>query len=556
MKNQQTAALYCRISRDDERFGESASIETQKNMLEQYAKSKGFAYNFYIDDGYSGTNFDRPSFNQMIADIQEKKVDIVIVKDLSRLGRNYIEVGQLTETLFPQYNIRFIAVNDGVDNEKGEDDFTPFRNIMNEWYAKDMSRKMRSALKTKSKQGYAIGHPPLGYKYDEVDPRRWVIDEEGAEIVRRMYQMRLGGMSINDMAKLLKREKVLTPSAYAFQKGYRQPTKKSTRGEYFWDTSIVRQILTNQAYIGDVINFRTYSKSFKLKDRLQNDEKNWEVHEGVHEAVIERCVWESVQKTFGDTKYRKPKHVEKNMFAGFLKCSDCGANLNYKHTHDNPENHYFSCRNKRANNGLCKTTHHIRVDVIERLVRDHLAGIIQFASLFEDEFVKIVVDEHYKQIQIQQKRNQESLAALLLREKELDTLFEKIYEDQALGRLSEERFQKLSYKYEDEQSELKQRIKHLKAVVAKEKTHEMNANGFLQIVKKYTEITEVTLEILNEFIDKIVVHHREQLFGETVQKVEIYYKMIGYVELPEMDKEEKASYLHSFGRSVKDRIAV
>lgn len=445
----------------------------------------------------------------MYALIEQDQVGTVIVKDMSRLGRNYIEVGQLTETVFPQYNIRFIAVNDGVDSEKGEDDFTPFRNIMNEWYAKDMSRKMRSALKTKSKQGYAIGHPPLGYKYDTADPRRWIIDEEGAEVIRRMYQLRLDGISINDMAKLLKREKILTPSAYAFQKGYRQPTKKATRGECFWDTGIVRQILLNRAYIGDVINFRTYSKSFKLKDRLQNDEENWEIHEGAHEPIIERSTWESVQKTFGDTKYRKPKHVEKHMFAGFLKCSDCGANLNYKYTHDNPDNHYFSCRNKRANNGLCKTKHHIRVDVIERLVRDHLAGIIRFASLFEDEFVKIVVDEHYKQIQIQQRRNQENLAALLLREKELDTLFEKIYEDQALGRLSEERFQKMSCKYEDEQSELKQRIKHLKTIVAQEKAHEMNADGFLRIVRKYTDITELKPDILNEFIDKVVVHHRE-----------------------------------------------
>ena len=338
------------------------------------------------------------------------QVETLIVKDMSRLGRNYLEVGQLTETTFSMHNVRFIAVNDGVDSDKGEDDFTPFRNIMNEWYAKDMSRKMRSSLKAKSKQGYAIGRPPLGYKYDAVDTKRWIIDPEGAEIVRHIYAMRLSGTSTNDIARLLKREKILIPSVYAQRKGIKNPTKQTIRGEYLWDTSMVRKLLMNQAYTGDVVNFRTYSKSFKLKERFENPKDNWEVHNDVHEPIIERSVWETVQKTFGNTKYRKPKYVEKNMFAGLLKCSDCGANLNYKYTHDNPDNHYFSCRNKRANNGLCSKTHHIRVDTITRIVTKQLRDILQFAALFEDEFVKLVVDEHYKQIQLQQRRNQESFA--------------------------------------------------------------------------------------------------------------------------------------------------
>lgn len=286
--------------------------------------------------------------------VEAGQVSTIIVKDMSRLGRNYIEVGQLTETILPMHDVRLIAVNDGVDSLVGEDDFTPFRNIMNEWYAKDMSRKMRSTLKIKNSQGYAIGHPPLGYKKDPDNPKCWIIDDEGAEIIRKIYNLRIQGESTIKISKILKNEKVLIPSMYAYKKGYRKPAIKNPRSEYLWTVEMVRKILLNQSYVGDVINFKIYSKSFKLKKRLENDKENWQIHKDVHEPIISREVFEEVQKSFGDTKYRKPKYIEKNMFAGFLKCSDCGANLNYKFTHDNPDNHYFSCRNNRAQNGLCK----------------------------------------------------------------------------------------------------------------------------------------------------------------------------------------------------------
>lgn len=556
IKEEKITALYLRLSRDDEQDGESNSISNQKALLTDFAKKNKFRnLKIFVDDGVSGVTFNRNGFKELLRLIEADQVAILIVKDMSRLGRNYLEVGQLTETTLPLHNVRFIAVNDGVDSDKGEDDFTPFRNIMNEWYAKDMSRKMRSALKTKSNQGYAIGHPPLGYMYDSVDVKRWIIDPEGAEVVRYIYSMRQQGTSINEIAKILKREKVLIPSVYAKRKGFKNPTKQAVRGECLWDTSMIRKLLMNQAYVGDIVNFRTYSKSFKLKERLANPEENWEIHKNVHEPIIDRSVWENIQKSFGQTKYRKPKHIEKNMFAGLLQCSDCGANLNYKFTHDNPDNHYFSCRNKRANNGLCSKTHHIRVDSITNIVTQHLSGIIRFAALFEDEFVKLVVDEHYKQIQLNQRRNQEALQTAIAREKEVDILYEKLFEEKILGNLTEDRFKKLSYKYEDEQAELKQKIKHLKQIVADEKRHEMNADGFLQLVRKYTDLQTLSMEVLHEFIDRIVVHHREQLFGETVQKVEIYYKMIGYVELPEMSKSQKDSFLKTFGRNETDRSA-
>lgn len=414
---------------------------------------------------------------------------------------------------------------------------------------------MRSSLKIKSSQGYAIGQPPLGYMYDEIDKKRWVIDPEGAEIVRYIFSLRKQGESVTEIAKILKQNKIYIPSIYAAKKGIKKPSIKVPRGEYLWDKNIITKILQNQSYVGNVVNFRTYSKSFKLKTRLENDKENWVIHEGVHEPIIERQLFDEIQKTFGKTKMRQPKHVVKNMFAGFLKCSDCGANLNYKFTHDNPDNHYFSCRNKRENNGLCSKTHHIRVDVLTNLIKHEIANIVEFATLFEDEFVKIVVNENYKRIQATQKKNLDALSKMLARNKELDTLCEKLFEEKILGNLSEDRFLKLSEKYEVEQFELKQKIKNMKKIVAQEQAHEMDADGFLKIIRKYSEINELTADILHEFIDKIVVSHKEQVFGEMVQRVEIYYKMIGHVQIPAMKKQEQERYIKSFGRTKKERIA-
>jgi hypothetical protein len=304
-----------------------------------------------------------------------------------------------------------------------------------------------------------------------------------------------------------------------------------------------------------VINFRTTSRSYKLKQRLENPEENWDIHEGVHDAVIDRHIWETVQKSFGGTKYRKSKNIEQNMFSGLLVCSDCGAHLNYKFTHDNPENQYFSCRNNRARNGLCQTSHHIRVDKLTELVTIHLRGLMRFASQFEDEFVKIVVDEHYKNVLASQRKNQRDLAEAQTRDKEIDRLYEKIYEDQALGRLPEERFNQLAVKYDEEQAALRTRIRHLKKIVQEEKSHEMNADGFLALVRRYTDFQELTLEILHEFIDKIVVHHRQKEQGVMTQRVEIYYKMIGHVTVPHWSRAQQERFQASFGR-IRDVVAI
>lgn len=508
----------------------------------------------FYDDGISGVTFDRNDFQKILKLIELNMVENLIVKDLSRIGREHIKSDTLLEITLPKHDVRFISVNDGVDTGIREDDTIAFRNLTNEWYARDISRKVRSAHRAKSSQGYAIGHPPYGYIYDKVDKKKWVIDEEAAEIVKYIYSLRNQGHGLPEIAKILTRKKILIPSMYAMKKGFRKPARIPIC-EYMWRKENVRLILTNRSYVGDVINFKTYSKSFKLRKRLDNPEEKWEIHENSHEPIIERSFWENIQKTFGGVRYKKPKHTKKHIFAGLLKCSDCGANLNYKYTHDNPDNHYFSCKNSRSGEGLCKKTHHIRVDKLTELLTNNLSNIIKFANSFEDIFVKMVMDENYKMIIATQKRNQNELQKLLARDHEIDTLVEKLFEEKVLGNLSEERFLKLSNKYDQEQLELKSKIKNLETIVHEEKSHELNVDLFIKIVRKYSDVKELTHEILHEFIDKIVVHHREQIYGQTVQKVEIYYKMIGKVEIPHMSKVEIEKYLKIFGTDKNKRTA-
>ena len=555
LADEKITALYLRLSRDDEKEGESNSISNQRKLLTDFANKNGFRnIKIFVDDGVSGVTFNRNGFKELLGLIEQEMISTLIVKDLSRLGRNHIEVGKLTDYIFPMYNVRFIALNDGVDSEKGEDDFTPFRNIMNEWYCKDMSRKIKCTLHLKSRQGYAVGHPPYGYRYGE-DKKKWIIDDEAAEIVRRIFKMRLQGESVNKIAEKLRREKIPIPSVYAYKKGIKKAARKVPLGEFIWHHGTIACILQNQSYIGDVVNFKTYSKSFKLKKRLENDKENWQIHKNMHEPIIDRADFEKVQTTFGNIKYRKPKQIEKNMFAGFLKCSDCGANLNYKYIVGNNDNSYFSCKNKRANNGLCKKTHHIRVDMLTQIVKNNIAEIVRFANNFEDEFVKLVVDENYKLTQERQRKNNETLQKMLTRDKEIDTLIESLFEQKVLGNLTDERFKKLTYKYEDEQSELKQKIKNLKQIVLEDKKHELDVNGFLDVVKKYSEVEELSIEILNEFIDKIVVYHRETIDGMTSQKIEIFYKMIGNIKIPKLSRKDEEQFIKYFGRAKKEKVA-
>ena len=547
--------LYLRLSREDKVQGdikeESNSIVNQKIYLTNYAQKNKFNnVMVFYDDGISGVTFERNDFKKVLRLIELGMVENLIVKDLSRLGREHIRTDTLLEITFPKHNVRFISVNDGIDTGLREDDTIAFRNLTNEWYARDISRKVRSAHRAKSSQGYAIGHPPFGYMYDKDDKKKWIVDPEASEIVKYIYSLRKQGYGLPEIAKTLTRKKILIPSVYAYKKGFRKMNKIPIC-EHMWRKENVRVILTNRSYVGDIVNFKTYSRSFKLRERLDNPQEKWEIHENINEAIIERSVWEDIQKTFGDVRYKNPKHTKKHIFAGLLKCSDCGANLNYKYTHHNPDNHYFSCKNNRSGEGLCKKTHHIRVDKLTALLTNSLSNIVKFANCFEDDFVKIVMDENYRMVVATQKKNQNELQKLLARDKEIDTLVEKLFEEKVFGNLSAERFVKLSAKYDDEQIELKSKIKNLETIVYEEKSHELNVDAFLQRVHKYSDIKELTSEILHEFIDRVIVHHREQIHGQTVQKVEIYYKMVGKIEIPNMSKKEKEQYLKLFGSDKK-----
>lgn len=553
-KGQRITALYNRLSREDEQNGESNSIQNQKVLLSEYAQSKGYQNcKFFVDDGISGVSFERQGFQEMLGMIEAGEIERVIVKDLSRLGRNFIEVGQYTDYVFPQYDIHFIAILDNVDSntQSGTGDFiAPIKNIFNEMYISDVSRKLRTSQKIKSSQGYPIGRPPYGYMRDPENPKRWVVDEEAAELVQRIYRMRLEGNSIESIAAALRREKIDMPSVYAVKKGYSCPNNRLDRAEYWWRANMIDVILKNQSYCGDVINFKTFSKSYKLKQRLPNDKENWEIHTGVHEAIIDRHDWEQVQKSF-ESKYRKPKHTEKSIFAGYLKCSDCGANLRYKYTYPNHDNHYFSCGKYRES--LCGKTHHIRVDALEKLTLAAIDNAVRFARDFEDDFVKIVVSEKYKQIQLTQKQNQRKLDAARKREQELDILFSRIYEDNALGKLPDSQYHKLLHKYQEEYDILQEQIRFLETVVKEEQSNEMDVNNFLKVVQKYTRVNQLSSAILREFIHHIVVHHREAIGKETVQKVEIHFNFIGEVNLP--DVEQRRKLLKSFGKEKREQIA-
>lgn len=381
----------------------------------------------------------------------------------------------------------------------------------------------------------------------------WEVDDEAAEVVKRIFALKLQGNSLPRIAEVLRQDKVFIPTVYMMMKGLRKPQQHTERGNYFWNTSTVNAMLKNQKYCGDVVNFQTYSRSYKLKDRLKTPKENWSVHENVHQPIIERDTFEQVQKTFAKTKMRGPKEIPKHMLAGYLVCSDCGKNLHYKLTYPNNANHYFSCGNNRTSKTLCPLSHHIRVDTIMEATLQMIARVTRFARDFEDEFVKIVVSEKYKLIQLEQERNKKELGRIMGRQSELEILFTQLYEDRTLGVLPENIFLKMSKKYTEEQSELDTKAAVLQKVVDSGDAHKMDVDGFLKMVRKYTAINELTPEVLRHYIDKIVVHHREETAEGKTQNVDFYFNFIGKVEMPML--YELAPYKKNFSRQKENHTA-
>ena len=531
-------ALYCRLSRDDDVQGDSNSIANQKRILEAYAKQNGFTnLRWYTDDGYSGANFQRPGFQSMLADIEAGKVGTVIVKDMSRLGRNYLQVGFYTEMLFPQKGVRFIAVNDNVDSANGgmDNDFTPLRNLFNEWYARDISRKIRSSQRLRGNAGVPLSLPPYGYVKSPDNPKYWIVDEEAAAVVRRIYQMCIDGYGIDKTAAIFEQEEILKPTEYWKLKGVRKPGRKPfSESPYHWSSNTVNKILTSREYMGDVVNFKTYSKSFKDKRRYENPEENHVIFEGVHEPIIDRQTWEMVQRIREGTKRRQPKKVEKNMFAGLLYCADCGRKLHFNVNHPHTELQYFNCSNYRGNRGTCNQTHYIRVDALEQVMLLEIRRLTAFLQDKEEDFVKLLMAKTLEVAERESARREEELRANLARCAELDGLFSKTYEDNASGKLSDERFMMLTKRYDDEQLILKKKISALRAEIDKDKKSRMNAASFLRLVRKYTDIQELTPLVLNEMVEKIVVHHAQGTGKNRTQQLDIHYNFIGVLDMPEV----------------------
>ena len=530
----ETAALLVRISRDDGEVGESNSIQNQKRLLEKVAKEKGYTNIItFTDDGVTGTTMNRPGFQAMIREIERGNIGAVFVKDLSRLGRNYREVGYYTEEFFPEHDVRFVAVSDSIDTNEGEDDFAPFKNIMNEWYAKDISKKRRIVNKLKGNAGEPLSPPPYGYIKDPENPKRWIIDEEAAIVVRRIFDMTLCGLGIAEVARALAKDNILTPTSYWQSKGIGRGGKKTAEFPTDWRHSTIHKMLALQEYCGDVINFKTYSKSYRNKKRIENDEESRAIFLNVHDPIIDRATWEKVQQMRGTRKKRPKEQAQRSIFSGLLKCADCGANLGYHFNQGNRDIKYFNCVNNNNSRG-CTATHYIREDFLKQVVIQEIHRLTQFASRYEDDFLKAIIGHSMKTAETDKARKQRELDGLLARDRELDTLFERIYEDNVVGKITDERFSKMSKKYEVEQGEIVGRIKTLRNALKNEHGQLVTADTFLDTVRRYTDANELTQRMLTELIEHIDIYHAEKLGGETTQKITIHYNCIGAFDVPSL----------------------
>lgn len=521
-------ALYCRLSQDDGNVGDSDSIINQKKILAEYAERNGYTpYQFYIDDGFSGTNFERPQFKQMIEDAKKGTVKRIICKDLSRFGRDYIKVGLYTEFIFPDKDIHFIAVNDDVDsNVQKDNDLAPFKNLFNEWYARDTSKKIKAVKKAKGLAGEHMSCvAPYGYRKNPDNPKEWLIDEESAEVVREIFRLCVDGYGPRRIANILTERKILIPSAYALEKGY-AVRNIIPKNPCQWSSTVVVDVLERMDYLGHTVNFKTHRKSYKQKKKIENDKSEWKIFENTHEPIIDKSTFDIVQKIRANRK-RPTKMGEMPMFSGILYCADCGKKLSFHRRANDPDTkHNFVCSNYRSDTHNC-SMHYIRNVVVEQLVLENLREVVSYVKAYEDEFVQMVMDADIKQKSKELAKKKRVLSDKEKRYTQLDGLFQHIYEDNVSGKLSDERFVKLSQGYEAEQKDLQSEIEALRMELSQEKQQSVNVKSFLSTVKKYTEIPELTSEIVHEFIDRIIVHEADKSSGKRIQEIEIIYNHIG-----------------------------
>ena len=535
MSTEAVTALYCRLSRDDELQGDSNSIINQKKILQKYALDHGWKnIRFYIDDGISGTTFNRPGFQEMIADIEAGIVKRVIIKDMSRLGRDYLQVGMYTEIMFPEHDVHFIAVNDGVDSKQGDNEFTPFRNIINEWYAKDTSKKIRAVMKVKGNAGeHLTTNAPYGYMKDPANPKQWVRDNDAANVVYDIGLYVMDGYGPSQIARLLKQRKILTPAAYYESKGINCNVKPQD-DPYGWNASTVAHILDRwREYLGHTVNFKTTKKSYKSKKKIQNPESEWVIFENTHEPIWTESIADAVRLA-RQTRRRPTKMGEMGMFSGMMFCADCGSIMyQCRATGFRREQEYYLCAGYRKSRDICGSTHSIRTVILEELILQNLCKVVSYAREQEDQFVKMVMDMDETERSKGLAKKKKLLTDAEKRISELDRIFKHLYEDNITGKLTDERFKKLSADYEAEQAALQTQANSLREEIQEEESKCANVERFLSIVRKYTEIPELTPHILHEFVEKIVVHAATDPHSKTnrKQEVDIYYKGIGILEM-------------------------
>ena len=534
-------ALYCRLSRDDGTESESNSIGNQKKLLSQKAKEMGLTdTKYYVDDGYTGTNFNRPGFQQLIDDIEIGLVSAVMVKDLSRLGRDYVSVGNYTDSYFPEHNIRFIAVNDAIDSDEGESEIAPFKNILNEMYARDISKKIRSSHRLRGSMGEPLSQPPYGYTKSLENKKKWIIDPEAATVVKSIFKMCLDGKGNETIARELQENKVLIPMAYWRSKGLNRGGKKTQTNPYKWCKTTVQKILSQQEYCGDIINFKTYSKSFKNKTRYENSKENWAVFKDVNEPIIDRETFETVQKFISKTKRRAPKkeNGERSIFNGLIYCGDCHSKMRYHTSTSNKEIHYFTCSDNKVDyRGNCPGRHYVRADALEEVVKLELRRLVEMLEIDESYFAQLLLRKNDEEREKDKKFLESELQKAIARSNTVSQLYEKLYEDNVIGKVSDEWFVELSHKYEKERMDLKAKIADTRHQIEELKNTNSEYGKFISAIRRFMQMDNLTSPLLRELIDHIDIFETEGTGKSRTQRIVIYYRFIGYIELPNTTKQ-------------------
>ena len=529
-------ALYCRLSRDDEVAGESNSISNQKRILETYAKEHGLMpYKFFIDDGWSGANFERPGFTDMIERVENGEIKTVITKDLSRLGRNYLQVGMYTEMVFPRKGVRYIAINDGVDSAQGDSELSALKNLFNEWLVRDTSKKIKAVFKSKGMRGMPITSQPV-YGYLKGPDGHFVVDPETAPVVKQIFSLCLAGNGPTKIARMLSEQNIPTPGTLEYQR------TGSTRRYYpdypcRWAANTVAHILERREYLGHTVNFKTEKVSYKVKVSVLNPEEKQVIFENTHEPIIDRDTWERVQELRKQRK-RPNRYDEMGLFSGIVFCADCGSVM-YQQRYETEKRRQdcYICGSYKKRTADC-TAHFIRTDLLTAGVTDNLRKITSYAAKYEAKFAKLLMAQNEEGGKRRNAARSKELDAAQKRITELDSIFKRLYEDSVSGRITDERFMALSADYEQEQAALKTRIKELQAEQGRAREASANVERFMGIVHRYTNFEELTPTLLREFVEKIVVHESTAADGkrrgkQRRQEIEIYYSFVGKVDLPE-----------------------